>query len=97
MGILEYWYWYEEIYCYYLSLLSSSLLLLKLRRVPGFCLWWLRWLSYDSIEDNRDGYMNIYVNVGIFELKDAYYFMHGTLNIAFMWQEALQLNVKHIL
>lgn len=33
---------------------------------------------------NRDGYMNIYVNVGIFELKDAYYFMHGTLNIAFM-------------
>lgn len=40
--------------------------------------------------------INIYVHVGIFESKNDYS-VHGTLNIASMWQEALQLNVKHIL
>lgn len=60
--------------------------------IGGFSLRWLRSCAVSVFSDWKVKiivlviYINIYVYVygGIFELKDAYYFVHGTLNIASM-------------
>lgn len=76
--IVTIYHYYHRPYCYRSS---GEFCFLPLVVVTALSQQSLRLFS----EDNRidiEIYINIYLNVGIFELKDAFYFLHCTLNTA---------------